>query len=111
MKSDPASLALFDVLDESNLCGWRPGIWRVIQLDKQLVLCEEGIIDRRGVLDVVDGKAVFRGQIVEPDFRCLDEWQMDSALLGNCYYTEFRSCIWRSLCPSASTDAEQGKYS
>src|SRR5438094_10679347 len=66
MKSDPTASALFDVLDERGLRLIGPIVRRIIQLDEQVVLCEESVVDLLGIFDVVHGEIVFARQLVKP---------------------------------------------
>jgi hypothetical protein len=44
-------------------------------------LRQEGIVDLVGVFDVVDGEAIARGFLREPDFGSIDERLVNAALL------------------------------
>jgi hypothetical protein len=45
MKSNPAALAFFDVLDECGLGRVRPVVGGIIQLNEQAVVGQKGIVD------------------------------------------------------------------
>ena len=66
VKADPAAGAARDVAFEGFLGHWGPAIRRIVELNKQLVLRQEGIVDGIGIGDVVDGKVIFIGQLLQP---------------------------------------------
>ena len=90
MKTDPATFALFDVLDEGSLGGVRPIVGRVIQLNEEIVFGEKGVVDFFGVLDIVDGEIILARQFLEPDLGGVDKWLVNATVLGDGKHAETR---------------------
>jgi len=61
MKSDPATFALFDVLDKGGLGRVCPIVRRVVQLDKEIIFGKKLVVDFLCVLNVVHGEVVLVG--------------------------------------------------
>src|SRR5438046_7950288 len=93
MKSDPTASALFDVLDERGLRLSGPIVRRIIQLDEQVVLCEESVVDLLGIFDVVHGEIVFARQLVKPSLCRIHERFVDAAVFGKCDHMESSGLI------------------
>src|SRR5260370_25114689 len=88
MKSDPAAVALFDVLDESGFGCVCPIVRRVVQLDKQIIFCEKCVVDFLCVLNVVHGEIVLAGQFPEPGFGGVYKWLVNATVLRQSDHAE-----------------------
>jgi len=83
VKADPADGAAFDGVLEGGDGSWLPGIGRVVELEEELVVREEGVVDLVGVFDVVNGEVVAPGFVGKPDFSGVDEGLMDASGFGD----------------------------
>jgi hypothetical protein len=83
VESDPADAAVFDELLEGGLGCRRPAVRRIVQLDEELVLREEGLVDRFGVLNIVDGKVIANSLFGEPSLGGIHIGLMNSPRLGD----------------------------
>ena len=83
MKADPATFSLFDIPFKCLLSLLAPRVWRVIQLDKQFILPQEGFCNLFGVGYIVNGKITIRSQFTKPNFRGGIKAGVASANLGN----------------------------
>lgn len=110
MEADPADGAVFDGVFEGGDGSWFPGVGRVVELEEELVVREEGCVDLVGVLDVVDGEVVAPGFVGEPDFGGVDKGFVDAAGLRD---GEDVKGLWGGLRmergPGCEYEQEQGE--
>ena len=66
MKPDPTAAPFVDVLFKSTHRRGGPAIGWIVKLDKELIMRQEGIVDRRRVFDVVDGEVIANRLLLQP---------------------------------------------
>jgi hypothetical protein len=81
MEADPAAASLVDVTLKCRHRCRRPVVGRIVQLDEELIVGEEGFIDGVRVLDVVDREEVTHSFLSQPNLCTVDEWLVNASFL------------------------------
>ena len=88
MEADPASPALINVVLKGRRSGRRPGVWRIVQLNEQLVMGEERAVDLRGVFDVIDAESIHFRFVRQPRLGRIHKRLVNAAALGDGHHLE-----------------------
>lgn len=88
VEADPADGALLDGFGEGCGSGRRPVIRRIVELDEELIVREEGLIDGLCIFDVIDGEVISFRFLREPYFGGCDVGLMLTAVFGDCQDSE-----------------------